>query len=44
MNRAAAAYREAAEVLGETPHGVQATTWIHWENIHSQRGREPGED
>lgn len=41
---ATAAYREAAEVLGEAPHAVQACTWIHWKNIHSQRGREPGED
>lgn len=41
---AAAAYREAAEVLGERPHAVQAAAWIHWKYIHSQRGREPGED
>ena len=41
---AAAAYREAAEVLGEPAHSVQACTWVHWKSIHSQRGREPGED
>lgn len=40
---AVAAYREAAEVLGEAPHSVQACTWVHWKQIH-QRGREPGED
>ncbi len=42
---AAAAYREAGEVLGEPAHSVQACTWVHWKNIHeTQRGREPGED
>lgn len=41
---AAAAYREAAEVLGERPHAVQAATWIHWKNIFARQGREPGED
>lgn len=41
---AAAAYREAAEVLGEHPHAVQAATWVHWKNVHLPRGREPGED
>lgn len=32
---AAAAYREAAEVLGELPHAVQAATWLHWKAIHA---------
>jgi hypothetical protein len=41
---AVAAYREAAEVLGEPAHSVQAATWIHWKYIHSTAGREPGED
>lgn len=46
---AARAYREAAEVLGETPHAVQATTWIHWRRAHGARvewasEREPGEE
>ena len=41
---AVAAYREAAEVLGEPAHSVQACAWIHWKQVHSQRGREPGED
>jgi hypothetical protein len=30
---AAAAYREAAEVLGEAPHSVQAATWIYWRRM-----------
>jgi hypothetical protein len=30
---AAAAYRQAAEVLGCAPHAVQATTWIYWRRM-----------
>lgn len=30
---AAAAYREAAEVLGEAPHAVQAITWCFWRRM-----------
>jgi hypothetical protein len=41
---AVAAYQEAAEVLGEVPHAVQATAWVHWKNIYTRAAREPGED
>ena len=40
----AAAYRDVAELVGEAPHAVQATTWIHWRNITRPQGRQPGED
>lgn len=40
----AAAYRDVAELVGEAPHAVQATTWIHWRNLTARVAREPGED
>ncbi len=30
----AAAYRRAGELLGIAPHAVQATTWLHWRELH----------
>lgn len=30
---AAQAFRDAGEILGEAPHGVQAATWLHWRNL-----------
>lgn len=35
---AAQAFREVAETVGETPHSVQAATWIHWRNITQRKG------
>lgn len=35
--RAAAAYREVAELVGETAHAVQAATWIHWRNLIGEK-------
>jgi hypothetical protein len=30
---ASLAYRDAAEVLGESAHSVQAATWLYWRAI-----------
>ena len=38
------AYREAAEVLGEAPHAVQAGCWIYWRDLYRVSTREPGEE
>lgn len=37
--RAAEAYREVAELVGEHPSTVQAATWIHWRNMLDEARR-----
>ena len=37
-------WRDFVPACFEPAHSVQACTWIHWKDVHSQRGREPGED